>query len=126
RRGVGELQVVTGVEPATGDVYRAADAVQAPVQDPVGAARHPRPGVARGVSVVQVGRHALERAGYHVRAVALVAVERDPGVEDRAEDGLGAAPPEPRPARADTAGGRAPVATGCVQRAEVEPVDLPD
>ena len=80
RRGVGELEVVAGVEPAALDVDRPADAVEVggrgsgPSRAPSAARRRPP-----ACASFRWDGLAVERAGDDVRAVALVAVEGDAG-----------------------------------------------
>ena len=123
RRGVGELQVVAGVEPAARDVDRTSGAVEVAVEDQVGAVLHPGPPVDPRVRVVQVGGLSVERSGDDVRTVALVAVEGHTGAQQRPEDVARSAHGEPRRACGRAAHHLDPVPPGDVHPGEVEPVD---
>ena len=83
---VGELEVVAGIGPASGGIERSTDSVQVVVGHGVGVGQEVRPRVDLGVTIVEVGRPAVERAGDHVCAVALHLVELDPIAQERAVD----------------------------------------
>ena len=125
RRRVRELEVVTGVEPATLHVdLPPGEGMEPTVGDQVGAGRHVGPAVHGRVPVVQVGRPAVQPAADDVPTVALGLVEGDAGVQDRPEQPPGAGHLEPR--RGGLQGARAhdPVAARPVEAAEVEAVDV--
>ncbi len=123
RRGVGELQVVTGVGPAALDVDRPADPGEVLVGDEVLAAHHVRPRVDVGLGVEQVRRPTVQRPRHHLVAVALVLVERDAVPNHRCEQLPCRCDLEPRRGGAHRAVRLHAIATPLVQGAEIEPVD---
>ena len=123
RGRVGELQVVAGVEPATGDIHRAADPMQPAVGDHVRSSLEVRPCVDVCMTVEKVGRPAMQPGAHHRSTVTLHLVEPRAVTKNTRPHACGGGHPEP--GRPDLrAREREPVPAGVPYSIEVQAVDV--
>src|SRR5439155_15447075 len=118
RGGVGELQVVAGVEPPAQHVDRAADLLQRGVGDDVAVRFEVGRGVHGRLGVVEVRGLAAGLAGDHVRPVPLHLVERHTVGDRLAVQGRGVGDAEVRRAAGGAAADLDVVRAGGVQAGE--------